>query len=141
MPTLGKVKMIKEQAQGRTPTGQQHRYNTTYWRELSARERTRQRWCQACLAMGVYTDITPGQHKGALDHVVRVQDGGSFSDGRNLMALCARNSEYNHHEVKSALEANGLAVPSTMNEDGERVPTKDGLDYVLGLLAGTGGAG
>lgn len=125
----------ERQPRERQPTGKQSKYNTAVWRKASTRQRWQQPLCEACLAAGVLTDVTPGKHKGATDHIIQLSQGGAFIDGRNLLSLCARGNGRNHHEKKSMLESLGMNIPYVLNEQGEKIPTKAGRQQVIEALA------
>lgn len=78
--------------------------------------------------------MTPGGYKGAVDHVIRVEDeNGSLTDSRNLLSLGGVGSDCRHHEKKSALEGKGFFsnIPFELNEWGEKVPTAEGRKMVI----------
>ena len=106
------------------------------WRSLSAAERRARRWCEACLALGIHQDVTPGNKRGVLDHIIRPDQGGAPYDTANLMALCGVNSPLNHHAIKSGLESRGLALAGQRNEAGELIPTQEERAHVIRLLTG-----
>lgn len=58
--------------------------------------------CAICEAQGLLNDATPGGKKGVVDHIVRVNNGGSMYDNRNMMTVCR-----SHHDAKSRLEGKG----------------------------------
>lgn len=100
-----KIAKIKPKKRERQRSKNKDFYNTTAWRTVSYDFRNNTSpLCEACLEMGIMTDITPGDKKGVTDHVVPISKGGAMLDDRNFMGLCGVNSFFNHHAVKSGIE-------------------------------------
>lgn len=81
-------------------------------------------------------DVTPGGYKGAVDHIIRLDEGGALTDDRNLMSLGGVGSHCKHHEKKSSMEGKGLfsAIPFEYNDKGEKIPTENGREMAIQLL-------
>jgi hypothetical protein len=64
------------------------------------------------------TDITPGDYKGCVDHMIPITRGGSMYNLNNLLALCK-----SCHDTKSIHEKASIApVTLYMDSDGKYVP-------------------
>ena len=64
------------------------------------------------------TDITPGDYKGCVDHMIPITRGGSMYNLNNLLALCK-----SCHDTKSVNEKTSIApVTLHMDADGKYVP-------------------
>jgi hypothetical protein len=64
------------------------------------------------------TDITPGDYKGCVDHMIPITRGGSMYNLNNLLALCK-----SCHDTKSIHEKTSIApVTLHMDSDGKYVP-------------------
>jgi 5-methylcytosine-specific restriction endonuclease McrA len=73
-------------------------------------------------------DITPGDYKGCVDHMIPITRGGSMYNLGNLLALCK-----SCHDTKSILEKTSVApVPIYMDADAKILP-KDKADVVSWL--------
>lgn len=135
MPYLPRPKRSPRPASQRRPSGRQEVYRGN-WQQFSEWFRLNvHTLCQSCLAAGVLTDITPGGRKGVTDHIIQVSEGGAERDQRNLMGLCKPC-----HDRKSNLEQKGMLSPGyTMNEQGEKIPTEQGVAEVVGAVSPSGG--
>ena len=95
MPRLPKSRRppwIPEKKQ--TPYSGDKFYHTPAWRNLRKKYIKEHPLCEECLRNG---DTTPGY---AVDHIVRIKDGGARLDENNLQTLCKR-----HHAIKTGKEA------------------------------------
>jgi hypothetical protein len=64
------------------------------------------------------TDITPGDYKGCVDHMIPITRGGSMYNLSNLLALCKEC-----HDYKSIEEGKGIPPVSIyMDSDGKMAP-------------------
>jgi hypothetical protein len=64
------------------------------------------------------TDITPGDYKGCVDHMIPITRGGSMYNLSNLLALCK-----SCHDTKSINEKTLIAPVSIyMDVDGKYIP-------------------
>jgi hypothetical protein len=64
------------------------------------------------------TDITPGDYKGCVDHMIPITRGGSMYNLNNLLALCK-----SCHDTKSINEKTLIAPVSIyMDVDGKYIP-------------------
>lgn len=90
--------------------------------------------CAICEAQGVVKDATPGEKKGVVDHIVRVNAGGAIYDAQNLMTVC----QY-HHDAKSRLEGMGWTC-ATFGKYGNFVPSnkEQTIEMLSSLLAMVG---
>lgn len=71
-------------------------YNSWPWRKLRKIYREKNPYCVKCEAEGRVTAMH------VVDHIVRIEDGGSSLDEDNLQSLCKF-----HHNQKSGREAHG----------------------------------
>ena len=119
--TIHKAKMQ------RTPSGEQGSYNNA-WQKVSVNYRRANPLCEVCLVLGEMVDITPGDYKGCVDHMIPITRGGSMYNLGNLLALCK-----SCHDTKSILEKTSVApVPIYMDSDAKILP-KDKADVVSWL--------
>ncbi len=119
--TIHKAKMQ------RTPSGEQGSYNNA-WAKMSKAYRRANPLCECCIVLGIMTDITPGDYKGCVDHMIPITRGGSMYNLNNLLALCK-----SCHDTKSILEKTSVApVPIYMDADAKILP-KDKADVVTWL--------
>ncbi len=119
--TIHKAKMQ------RTPSGDQGSYNNA-WQKVSVNYRRANPLCEVCLVLGEMVDITPGDYKGCVDHMIPITRGGSMYNLGNLLALCK-----SCHDTKSILEKTTVAsVPIYMDADAKILP-KDKADVVSWL--------
>ncbi len=119
--TIHKAKMQ------RTPSGEQGSYNNA-WAKMSKAYRRANPLCECCIVLGIMTDITPGDYKGCVDHMIPITRGGSMYNLGNLLALCK-----SCHDTKSILEKTSVApVPIYMDADAKILP-KDKADVVTWL--------
>jgi len=111
----------------RKPSGEQGNYNKA-WQKVSVNYRRANPLCEVCLVLGEMVDITPGDRKGCVDHMIPITRGGSMYNLGNLLALCK-----SCHDTKSAFENSGVApVPIYMDADAKILP-KDKADVVIWL--------
>ena len=111
----------------RTPSGEQGSYNNA-WAKMSKAYRRANPLCECCIVLGIMTDITPGDYKGCVDHMIPITRGGSMYNLGNLLALCK-----SCHDTKSILEKTSVApVPIYMDADAKILP-KDKADVVTWL--------
>lgn len=119
--TIHKAKMQ------RTPSGEQGSYNKA-WQKVSVNYRRANPLCEVCLVLGEMVDITPGDRKGCVDHMIPITRGGSMYNLGNLLALCK-----SCHDTKSILEKLSVApVPIYMDADAKILP-KDKGDVIAWL--------
>lgn len=114
----------KKQSHGkREPTGDRRFYKSRRWASIRRDQLQTYPLCEVHRAAGflVAADV--------VDHVVRMTDGGSQSDGRNLMSLCSTC-----HDRKSALERRGLQIEHTTNELSDIYPTFAGRQQIIEKL-------
>ena len=105
----------------RTPSGEQGNYNNA-WAKMSKAYRRANPLCECCLVLGVMTDITPGEYKGCLDHMIPITRGGSMYNLNNLLALCK-----SCHDTKSIHEKTSIAPVSLhIDADGKYIPADKG---------------
>ncbi len=101
----------------RTPSGEQGSYNNA-WHKMSKAYRRANPLCECCIVLGIMTDITPGDYKGCVDHMIPITRGGSMYNLNNLLALCK-----SCHDTKSINEKTLIApVTLHMDADGKYVP-------------------
>ena len=101
----------------RKPTGEQGNYNSA-WAKMSRSYRRANPLCECCLVRGIMTDITPGDYKGCVDHMIPITRGGSMYNLSNLLALCK-----SCHDTKSINEKTLIAPVSIyMDVDGKYIP-------------------
>lgn len=101
----------------RTPSGEQGNYDSA-WAKMSRSYRRANPLCECCIVRGIMTDITPGDYKGCVDHMIPITRGGSMYNLKNLLALCKEC-----HDVKSYEERKGIPpVPMHMDSDGKYTP-------------------
>ena len=111
----------------RKPSGEQGNYDN-HWRKVSVNYRRSNPLCEVCLALGELVDITPGDRKGCVDHMIPITRNGSMYNLNNLLALCK-----SCHDTKSILERTAVApVPIYMDADAKIVP-KDKADVIAWL--------
>ena len=109
--TIHKAKMQ------RTPSGEQGSYNNA-WAKMSKAYRRANPLCECCIVLGIMTDITPGDYKGCVDHMIPITRGGSMYNLSNLLALCK-----SCHDTKSIHEKASIApVTLHLDSDGKDVP-------------------
>jgi len=119
--TINKAKMQRK------PSGEQGNYNSA-WHKVSINYRRANPLCEVCLVLGEMVDITPGDRKGCVDHMIPITRNGSMYNLGNLLALCK-----SCHDTKSILERDKVApVPIYMDADGKIVP-KDKGDVITWL--------
>ena len=119
--TIHKAKMQ------RRSSGEQGSYNNA-WAKMSKAYRRANPLCECCIVLGIMTDITPGDYKGCVDHMIPITRGGSMYNLNNLLALCK-----SCHDTKSILEKTSVApVPIYMDADAKILP-KDKADVVTWL--------
>jgi 5-methylcytosine-specific restriction endonuclease McrA len=113
----------KKQSHGkRTPTGDRRFYKSRRWAAIRRDQLQSYPLCEVHRAAGF---LVPAD---VVDHVIRMTDGGSQSDGRNLMSLCSTC-----HDRKSALERRGLQIETATN-DLDIYPTFAGRQTILEKL-------
>lgn len=101
----------------RTPSGEQGNYDNA-WAKMSRAYRRANPLCECCIVRGIMTDITPGDYKGCVDHMIPITRGGSMYNLKNLLALCKEC-----HDVKSSHERSGsIPVSMHMDIDGKYIP-------------------
>lgn len=109
--TIHKAKMQ------RTPSGEQGSYNNA-WHKMSKAYRRANPLCECCIVLGIMTDITPGDYKGCVDHMIPITRNGSMYNLNNLLALCK-----SCHDTKSIHEKTSIApVTLHIDSDGKYVP-------------------
>ena len=86
-------------------------YSSSRWKKIRKLHKLDNPICAECEKKG---EISPAE---VTDHVIRMQDGGSPDDTRNLQSLCHRC-----HNVKSGKERHGYIVRFKLNEDGDKIP-------------------
>lgn len=74
----------------------QRLYNSTHWKHLRDRYKSRYPLCQACERQGHTTVGT------VIDHVIEYKPGDNFFDWNNLQNLCASCHNAKHKGVKAA---------------------------------------
>lgn len=81
--------------------------NSRRWRSKSKAFRKRNAFCEVWLAFGrhVKSDV--------VDHIIRIEDGGSFWDERNYMAM-----SHFWHNKKRGMESRGLKMRRTKGRGG-----------------------
>ena len=87
------------------------RYKSEAWKQYSRRLRTLEPLCRRCQAAGRITAAT------CVDHIYRVNAGGSFWNKFNHQPLCDEC-----HREKSFKERNGLTLPYELDAAGDRIP-------------------
>jgi 5-methylcytosine-specific restriction enzyme A len=87
------------------------RYKTQAWKSYSELFRRKNPLCIVCQAKGI---VSPSQ---CVDHIIRVNFGGSFLDPRNHQPMCDQC-----HRDKSYAERNGLSLPYQLNDKGDKIP-------------------
>lgn len=113
----------------RTPSGEQGSYDNN-WQKVSANYRRANPLCEVCLVMGKMTDITPGDRKGCVDHMIPITRNGSMYSLNNLLALCKAC-----HDTKSICERTSTApVSIVMDADGKLCP-KDKAEIIAWLAS------
>jgi len=107
----------------REPTGDRRFYKSRRWAAIRRDQLQSYPLCEVHHKAGflVAADV--------VDHVIRMTDGGSQSDGRNLMSLCSTC-----HDRKSALERRGLQIEHTTNELSDIYPTFVGRQQIIEKL-------
>lgn len=117
METVKPPWIVNEQPQRKSTADK--RYKTEWWKQYSVAFRIANPECIECKRKGISTppDLT--------DHVIRVNDGGSFEDQRNHQAMCRPC-----HKIKSDKERNGLTLPYELNERGDKIPYKLSLIHI-----------
>ena len=111
----------------RKPTGEQGNYNSA-WAKMSRSYRRANPLCECCLVRGIMTDITPGDYKGCVDHMIPITRGGSMYNLSNLLALCKEC-----HDYKSTEEGKGIPPVSIyMDSDGKMAP-RDKVEVIAWL--------
>ena len=112
----------------RQPSGHQDSYNNA-WYLMSRKYRRANPLCECCLSNGTLVDITPGDYKGCVDHMIPITRNGSMYNLNNLLALCK-----GCHDTKSILERKGIApVDLLVDADGKLIPADKG--QVIAWLA------
>jgi len=97
------------------------RYKTQWWKNYSENLRRKFPLCAECLRKGIIRAAT------LVDHIIRVNFGGSFKDPRNHQTMCDCC-----HRDKSFAERNGLSIPYELNDAGEKIPfDKGGVSFWL----------
>jgi 5-methylcytosine-specific restriction protein A len=91
------------------------RYKTNRWKVYSYQYRQKNPLCAIC---DKENKVSASE---LVDHIIRVNFGGSFYDKRNHQALCRTC-----HDLKSFKERNGLTYPYSLNESGEKIPYQGG---------------
>jgi 5-methylcytosine-specific restriction endonuclease McrA len=80
-------------------------YNSTLWRKTRKAYIMQQPFCEECERNEILTDATG--RKGVVDHIKRIEDGGSKFDFSNLQTLCNkchnRKSGREGHEKRQQL--------------------------------------
>ena len=105
----------------RKPSGEQGNYNSA-WQKVSVNYRRANPLCEVCLVLGEMVDITPGDRKGCVDHMIPITRGGSMYNLNNLLALCK-----SCHDTKSIHEKTSIAPVSLhMDSDGKYIPADKG---------------
>jgi 5-methylcytosine-specific restriction protein A len=105
----------------RKPSGEQGNYNNA-WQQVSKNYRRANPLCECCLVLGVMTDITPGDYKGCVDHMIPITRGGSMYNLNNLLALCK-----SCHDTKSIHEKTSIApVAIQLDADAKYIPADKG---------------
>ena len=102
----------------RKASGLQQNYDGN-WRKVSDNYRRANPLCECCITLGLMTDVTKGDRKGCVDHMVAISQGGSMYNLNNLLALCK-----SCHDLKSINEKQGR-LPFTVMID------VDGMMYPL----------
>jgi len=87
------------------------RYKTQWWKGYSESFRRKHPLCAECERNGLISAAT------LVDHIIRVNFGGSFRDPRNHQSMCDPC-----HRDKSFAERNGLSLPYQLNEQSEKIP-------------------
>ena len=95
--SINKAKMMRK------PSGEQGKYNSA-WQKVSVNYRRANPLCEVCLVLGEMVDITPGDRKGCVDHMIPITRNGSMYNLGNLLALCK-----SCHDTKSILEKTSVA--------------------------------
>jgi 5-methylcytosine-specific restriction endonuclease McrA len=120
MPNLPRNK--KHSNGKRQPTGDRKFYKSRRWSAIRKDQLQSYPLCEVHHKAGF---LVPAQ---VIDHVIRMTDGGSQSDGRNLMSLCSAC-----HDRKSALERRGLQIEIATN-DLDIYPTFAGRQQIIEKL-------
>jgi hypothetical protein len=103
-------------------------YNKYKWRQTSIKAREEAIICPICDANGIARAvIEKGKRVGVLDHIIRIEAGGSEYDSRNHIAMCNE-----HHNSKRGMESRNLHIPFKLNSNGDKVPLDK--EYVINLL-------
>ena len=111
----------------RKPSGEQGNYNKA-WQKVSVNYRRANPLCEVCLVLGEMVDITPGDRKGCVDHMIPITRGGSMYNLGNLLALCK-----SCHDTKSAFENSGVAPVSIYMDADAKILPKDKADVISWL--------
>ncbi len=104
----------------RKPTGEQGNYNSA-WAKMSRSYRRANPLCECCLVRGIMTDITPGDYKGCVDHMIPITRGGSMYNLSNLLALCKECHDYFPFLKRSAIFLAIALAGSSTGSSGEIV--------------------
>lgn len=96
------------------------RYKTQAWKAYSESFRRAHPLCAECERKGLVTAST------LVDHIIRVNFGGSFHDRTNHQPMC-----FDCHQDKSFAERNGLSMPYQLNSKGEKVPFDKGGESLI----------
>ena len=121
--TMPNLPRNKKQSHGkRQPTGDRKFYKSRRWAAIRRDQLQSYPLCEVHRAAGF---LVPAE---VIDHVIRMTDGGSQSDGRNLMSLCSTC-----HDRKSALERRGLQIETATN-DLDIYPTFAGRQQIIEKL-------
>lgn len=86
-------------------------YDSKAWREYSRNLRAQNPVCAITGSEYLPTMLI-------VDHIIPVNEGGSFWDERNHQVLCK-----SAHSIKSMKEKGGCKTPFILNENNEKIPT------------------
>lgn len=86
-------------------------YNSKAWREYSYQLRAS---TLKCAINGRFYEV----HNLVVDHIIPVNEGGSFWDARNHQVI----NKWSHNKKSASEQANGSKTPYELNELGEKIP-------------------
>jgi 5-methylcytosine-specific restriction endonuclease McrA len=101
------------------------------WAKFSRMYRVENPLCEVCKRYNKLIDVTPGDRKGSVDHIIALTNGGAKYDTKNLMSVC------NYHQsLKSNLEMRSMfdAIDYELTEWSEKTPTDKAIEDVILLL-------
>jgi len=122
--------MPKQEKQKEPDHSNQKEYESSWWRKYRKNyiKNISRGLCEVEKALGKIYDVTLKKRDAYLDHIIRINAGGSLKDPRNHMLMRA----YWHNKKRGLEGKKSILIETIKNKDGELIP-KNRMDIIAVL--------